>query len=213
MDIDQTEEQQVETIKRIWSEYGNSIIAGLVIGLGGFVGFNVYQEKQMEQELATSDAYQSVAELLAEEKNEAFREQADAFIAQNKESAYAVLASLSLAKDAATHKDWSKAEQHLSTAISQSTDKAITGIAVLRKARVQLQQEKIDEALATLATPLSTSFLASVEETKGDAYLMQGKKELARNAYQAAISASGENVPTALQMKLDDLAESVSIAQ
>ncbi|WP_448566960.1 YfgM family protein [Thalassotalea ganghwensis] len=213
MDIHQTEEQQVETIKRIWSEYGNSIIAGLTIGLGGFIGFNFYQENKLEQELATADAYQSVVELLAEEKNEAFRSQANAFIAENKESAYAVLTALSLAKDAATHQDWSQAEQHLTTAINQSTDKAITGIAVLRKARVQLQQEKITEALATLETPIAASFAASVDEIKGDAYLMQGKKELARNAYQAAITASGDNVPSALQMKLDDLAESVSIAQ
>ena len=49
----------------------------------------------------------------------------------------------------------------------------------------------------------------TVEEIKGDAYLQQGKKPLARTAYQAALDAAGETANPALQMKLDDLAEAV----
>ncbi|MEW8396328.1 MAG: tetratricopeptide repeat protein, partial [Candidatus Thiodiazotropha sp.] len=35
----QTEEEQVEAIKRWWKENGTSVIAGLVIGLGGIFGW------------------------------------------------------------------------------------------------------------------------------------------------------------------------------
>lgn len=212
MDINQTEEQQVETIKRIWSEYGNSIIAGLAIGFAGFIGINYYQDHKYQNEVATSEAYQAVVEKIAEDNSEEFRQQGDKFITEHADSNYAVLTALALAKDAATHKDWVKAESYLTTAIEKSTDSALKGVATLRKARVQLQQEKSAQALETLAMPLSDAFKASVEEIKGDAYLAQDKSELARNAYQAAIEASGDAVAPALQMKLDDLAENISLA-
>lgn len=212
MDINQTEEQQVETIKRIWSEYGNSIIAGLAIGFAGFIGINYYQDHKLQNEVATSEAYQAVVEKLAEDDSEEFRQQGDKFITEHADSNYAVLTALALAKDAVTHKDWTKAESYLATAIEKSTDTALKGVATLRKARVQLQQDKSAQALETLAMPLPDAFKASVEEIKGDAYLAQDKSELARNAYQAAIEASGDAVAPALQMKLDDLAENISLA-
>ena len=49
MDINQTEEQQVEAIKKFWHDNGNAVIAGLVIGLGGFIGFNLYKDHKLEQ--------------------------------------------------------------------------------------------------------------------------------------------------------------------
>ena len=41
----------------------------------------------------------------------------------------------------------------------------------------------------------------SVEEIKGDIYLKQDKKELARTAYQAALSANALSTSPVLQMK------------
>ena len=76
---------------------------------------------------------------------------------------------------------------------------------------MQIQLAEYEQALATLAKPLPESFTASVEEIKGDTYLLQGKKELARNAYQAAIAADGLASSPALQMKLDDLATVVNL--
>ncbi|MEY8214094.1 MAG: tetratricopeptide repeat protein, partial [Colwellia sp.] len=67
------------------------------------------------------------------------------------------------------------------------------------------------EALATLAKPLPESFTANIEEIKGDTYLLQNKKELARNAYQAAITANGLANSPGLQMKLDDLSTLVNL--
>ena len=50
-----------------------------------------------------------------------------------------------------------------------------------------------------------------LEEIKGDTYLLQGKKELARNSYQVAIAADGLASSPSLQMKLDDLATAVKL--
>lgn len=210
MEIYQTEEQQVEAIKGYWEQNGNMIIAGIVIGFAGFIGFNVYKDNKLEEELRVSDSYQSLIEGSVADKA-TFSDNAEKFIKENSETSYASLTSLALAKDAAIKKDWSSAQTNLKTAISSAPTEGIKGIASLRLARVQVQQEQYEQALATLANELPDSFTASIEEIKGDIYLLQGKKELARNAYQVAIAADGLSTSPNLQMKLDDLATAINL--
>lgn len=208
MEIYETEEQQVDAIKSYWSKNGNSIIAGIIIGLSGFVGFNVYEDKQLEKELATSDSYQALVDSITT-KPDNFIASAEAFIAENKASSYSALTALTLAHKAASHQDWSQVEKYLTTAIESSEDEGIKAIATIRLARVQIQLEKVDAALTTLNSPLPQSFKSLIEETKGDAYLIQGKKELARTSYQDAIAATAGKAKQSLQMKLDNLAENI----
>jgi len=210
VDVYQTEEQQVEAIKAFWAKYGNSLIAGLVLGLSGFVGIGYYKENKLAEEMLVSDSFQAVMEQSQAGGNN-FTSAAEAFIKDNEGSSYAVLASLALAKEATTHLDWSGAEKHLASAAEKAKDQGIKAIATLRLARVQVQQEAYDKALTTLSAKLPDSFIADVEEVKGDIYLKQGKTDLARNSYQVAIAASEANVNPGLQMKLDDLAVAVKL--
>ncbi|MEW6990908.1 YfgM family protein [Colwelliaceae bacterium 6441] len=208
----QTEEQQVEAIKAFWGEYGNAIIAGLVLGFAGFIGYGYYKDNKLQQEVNTSEAYQTVVEI-AEKDEEAYRAAGEKFIAENGGSSYSALTALALAKEAASHKDWQQVATYLETAIEKSTEPGIKAIATIRLARVQIELAQYDNALATLAKPLPASFKASVEETKGDAYLKQNQIDLARTAYQAAIDESEQAANPALQMKLDDLAQHIVLTK
>lgn len=209
MEAYQTEEQQVEAIKKYWHDNGNSLIAGLVIGLGGFVGYNFYQDSQVEaQQVASYQFEQTMTSFTAQE--ESFRANTQAFIEANSDSAYASFASFSLAKDAADHNDWAAAEKHLNQAVELAVNENVLAVAYTRLARVQIQNNNLEGAIATLAKPMPESFKASIEEIKGDAYLKQGNSELARNAYQAAADAGGLQANPTLQMKLDDLAINVA---
>jgi predicted negative regulator of RcsB-dependent stress response len=212
VDVYQTEEQQVEAIKGFWKENGTAVIAGLVLGFAGFIGFNYYKEAQLANEVSTSDAYQNIIENVGKDAT-AFTESGTKFIAENKESSYASLTALALAKEAATHQDWSGVAKHLTTAVDNATEPGIKAIASIRLARVQIQLEQYSEALTTLSATMPESFIAAVEETKGDAYLKQGKAELARNAYQVALDVEGQANNSALQMKLNDLAQLSSIVK
>ena len=212
MDIHQTEEQQVEAIKSFWSNNGNAIIAGLAIGFAGFIGLNYYNDHKLQQELNTSEAYQAMIEA-ASEDSAAFDAAGKVFIAENPSSSYSMLTAIALAKEAAVKEDWVQAETYLTMAIEKSVDDGIKAIATVRLARVQLQLEKYEQALATLTPKLPASFNASVEEIKGDVYFKQGKPELARNAYQAAIDDATDGTNPALQMKLDDLAQVINLSK
>jgi len=208
----QTEEQQVEAIKKFWQENGNFIIGGILVGLGSFVGFNYYKDSKLESEESTTAAYMEMMQA-AETNGDNFAQDGEAFINAHKESSFASFTSLALAKDAVSHKDWTGAAKHLQMAIDNAADEGVKSIALLRLARVQLQQEQADKALATLSTEMAEGFAGVAEEVKGDAYLMQGKPELARTSYQAAIDALGTAAASnqSLQMKLDNLAEHVEL--
>ena len=206
MEIYQTEEQQVEAIKSYWQQNGNTIIAGIALGFAGFIGFNLYQDNQFEQEVAVSDSYQTLIEQSSKDA-EAFTANGEEFISENGNNSYVSLTALALAKESATHKDWKQVQKQLTTAIESAPTDGIKAIASLRLARVQVQLEQYSDALATLNSNLPESFTAAIEEIKGDAYLQQGKNDLARNAYQAAIAADGIATSPSLQIKLDDLAQ------
>ena len=212
MDVYQTEEQQVEAIKGFWKENGTAVIAGLALGFAGFIGFNYYKDAQLASEVATSDAYQTVMES-AGKGTELFSASATKFITENKESSYAALTALALAKETAAHKDWPEVAKHLTTAIDSATNQGVKAIASIRLARVQIQLEQYTEALATLSVTLPESFKSAIEETKGDAYFKQGKADLARDSYQKALDVEGQTNNGALQMKLNDLAQLSSIAK
>ena len=206
MEIYQTEEQQVDAIKSYWAKNGITISAGIVLGFAGFIGFNMYQDNKLAQELAVSDSYQALIEESGAD-TEAFAANAEKFMSENGNNSYVALTGLALAKEAASLKDWPEVQKQLTAAISAAPTPGIKAIASLRLARVQVQLEQYTEALATLNNNLPESFTAAVEEIKGDAYLQQGKKELARTAYQAAIAADGVTTSPSLQIKLDDLAQ------
>jgi len=206
VEIYQTEEQQVEAIKSYWQQNGNTIIAGIALGFAGFIGFNLYQDNKFEEELLVSDSYQTLIEQSGKDAK-AFTANGEKFISENGNNSYVSLTALALAKESATHKDWPQVQKQLTTAIESAPTDGIKAIASLRLARVQVQLEQYSDALATLNNNLPESFTAAIEEIKGDAYLQQGKKDLARSAYQAAIAADGIATSPSLQIKLDDLAQ------
>ncbi|WP_286265185.1 YfgM family protein [Thalassotalea atypica] len=210
MEVYQTEEQQVEAIKGFWKENGNAIIGGFAAGLAVFVGYNYYQEAKLDSELATADAFQEVLEKAVTD-TQGFKTDAEQFIAANSESSYASLAALALAKESANEQDWDATASHLKTAVEKAPSEEIKALATIRLARVQIELSELEQALTTLSAQVPVAFNALFEETKGDVYVMQEKKDLARNAFQAAIDAGGLTTSPNLQMKLDDLAVTVNL--
>ncbi|MBY5921998.1 YfgM family protein [Ferrimonas balearica] len=204
MDIYSTEEQQVEAIKRFWKEYGTSIIGGAVLGLGGLFGWNTYQDYQQGQREAASAAYSQVVEQAGQS-----RDLLDTAVAQFKaehgDSGYSALSQLLLARAAVEAGDLAKAETLL-TDVLPSLDSATAPLATLRLARVQMAQDKLDAAQATLEKITNSAFAAQRDELKGDILVAKGELEAARAAYQSAMDAGGAQTSPALQMKLDDLA-------
>ncbi|SHH33151.1 YfgM family protein [Ferrimonas marina] len=204
MEIYSTEEQQVEAIKTFWKEYGMSIIGGAVLGLGGLFGWNAYQDHQETQRESASTDFAKIVESSA--SADEVRAAADAFRAEHGNAGYLALTDLLEARTAVESGDLARAESLLSGAIGQ-LDSSVAPLAQLRLARVQIAQDNLAAAEATLATISNEAFVVQRDELKGDLFKQKGELQAAREAYQSALDAGGALTNPGLQMKLDDLAQ------
>ncbi|MBL4880141.1 MAG: tetratricopeptide repeat protein [Oleispira sp.] len=210
-----TEEEQVEAIKKWWNENGKSLIITIVVVLAGYFGWNAYQDNQRAQGEAAASIYQqlmSKATKPLNEQTEADKTELETVAAQLKAeypgSLYAQFASLYLAKFAIEANNFDAASAELSALVDANQASPVTYLAQVRLARVLVQQNKLDDALALVVTTPEESFTVQYEETKGDILFAKGELAAARDAYQTARTAAmalGINTQV-LQRKIDDLA-------
>ncbi|WP_166425053.1 tetratricopeptide repeat protein [Paraglaciecola sp. 20A4] len=198
----ETEEQQVEAIKRFWKENGTAIIVGAVLGLGGLWGWRYYNDEQIASKEQASAAFEAQTASL-QAKDASFGD-AKQYIDQNSDSGYALLMAFQLAQQAIDRKDLNEAEKQLSFAANNSDSEAVNGLANLRLARVQLALEQPEKALASIEKVTAIAFSAQQQEIKGDIYVKQEMFDKARSAYSAALAANSAN--NIVKMKLDNLA-------
>lgn len=85
---------------------------------------------------------------------------------------------------------------------------AFKQIALLRKARLLLEEKSYDKALSTLSSVTDSAYIPLMQEIKGDIYSATGKNQLATAAYQEAISGIQQQglAHAFLEMKSNDLA-------
>ncbi|MBM7073720.1 hypothetical protein SOPP22_10190 [Shewanella sp. OPT22] len=205
MEIYSSEEQQVEAIKRFWSEYGTPIIIGAVVGLGGLYGWNFYSDHKSGLAENASDAYS--AAMVNKTDPATLAGDIAKFDKDHDQKGYQAMLQLTLAKAAIDANDLEKAETALKAVLTEKPGQGLEEVATMRLARVQAELGKTSEALTTLSQVTSDSFAAQRDELKGDLFVRQGDLAQAKDAYEAAMG-SGENAANpVLKMKLDNLTQ------
>ncbi len=208
----ETEEQQVDAIKSWWKENGNTLIIGAVVGLAGLWGWRFYNESIITAQETASQTYSDVLVKFEAQGTESGLDEMKAFVADNSDNNYGVLASLLLAKEAVVQKQFDVAKAQLVTLQSQNKYAPLNAVINLRLARVEAELGEYDQALKTLELITEEAFLAKAGQVKGSIYLQQGDLEKARSAFQGAVKASKGRVDPVLQLQLDDLAVSAETA-
>ncbi|MFC3024997.1 YfgM family protein [Vibrio zhugei] len=204
MELYDTEEQTVEAIRDWWKENGKAVIVGAVLGLGGLLGWNYYQDSQTTKQENASTDYAQTMQVLSED-NAKSQAQVQDYIDANKDTAYAVLASMQLAKVQVEAGELKKALTQLKWAQSHTDDQALKPVIAVRIARVESELKQYDNALATLKNVKAKGWEGRIDELRGDILLAKGDKSGAYSAYSQAQQA--KDVSQTLQMKLDDLAK------
>ncbi|MGL5046731.1 MAG: tetratricopeptide repeat protein [Shewanella sp.] len=205
MEIYSTEEQQVDAIKQFWKDYGNSILIGAVVGLGGLYAWNYYSDVKVAQAEEASKAFQKLTTTSIDEA--AMLAGAAEFSKSHDQKGYQALLELIVAKTAVEAKDYPKAIDALNKVIAAKPGAGLDVIATLRLARVQAEQGQIDAALASLDKITDKAFFAQRDELKGDFLVRQGEVDKAKTAYQAAMDNGGVVISPALKIKLDSLSK------
>ncbi|EGR2537091.1 YfgM family protein [Vibrio cholerae] len=204
MELYDTEEQQVEAIKDWWKENGKAVIFGAVIGLGGLFGWRYYQDSVVAAQEAASQSYSKAMDALQAKGIES-EGTIQTFIDANKETEYAVLAAMQLAKAQVEAGQLDEALAQLEWAKGATKDAALKPLLTFRVARLQAEQGQFDDALTQLTSIQEKFWAGRVAELRGDILMRKGDSAAAYAAYTEAQQA--EDASQTLQMKLDDLAK------
>lgn len=201
----ETEEQQVEALKKWWNENGKSLIAGVVIGIGGIVGWQGWQGHQKTEAEAASVAFDAFRTALG--RVDGASSQGERLIEEYPGSTYAVLTAMALSSYSAEKADLDGAQRHLQWVIDHSDQAAFIDLAQSRLARIYLEKGEPDAALSLLGDKSPVGFESIYSELRGDALLQKGDASGAANAYDEALATieEGNLYRDDLQMKRDDL--------
>ncbi len=205
----ETEEQQLEAIKKWWNDNAAMIISGLVIGVASIFGWQYYQDYSIRHKDEASILYETV--LLNQARTDVINEQqtrVNQLSSDYSDTPYASLASLILAKQHIAAGEIVQAQQLLQWVVNNTNQTELAYIAKIRLARVLASSDQVDQALLILNEEFPQSFQAMAMELKGDLLVTKGEKDKAREAYTTAMTASQGN--PLIQLKIDDLGESDS---
>lgn len=203
------DEEQIEELKKWWSENGKSVLAGLGIGLAAILGWTSWQTWERTQAELASVRYAQLVNDAAAAKHDQALSQAEALAGEFPDSAYASLASLVAARAAVQSNDPGKAKQHLEWVVDHAPFPELVPIARLRLARLLIDAREYDGALAALGGIDSALFHGHVKELQGDIHHARGDDAAARESYETVL-ADAELSPSTrarVRMKLDDLGE------
>jgi len=207
MEIYETEEEQVEALKRWWKENGQATITGVIVGVAMILGWNFWQNYKHDQALQASALYEQLLTAVDEGKAESAEKIADRIDEQYKGVAYSTYADLIKAKIKVQQNDLEGAKQILEATVA-SADNELSHVARLRLIRILLAKGEYEQGLQLIAEVdpgAAAGFSGAYDELKGDLYVALDQPGEARTAYQSALR-SGSQSPL-LQFKIDDLTE------
>ena len=214
MDDYLSEKEQWEKVTRWLRENGLWILAGVVVGalaIFGWQWWNAHIDKvngeasakyeQLQMDLGKGDrtgALILVAELQRDYSSTPYVDQAH----------------LALARVYVDSNELDKAATELQAVSQHSKDKQLALVARVRLARVQIAQQKPDDALATLDGTDPGAFAPLFHEVRGDAQFAKGNKAAALTEYRQAraadlAGAGGGGDSSLLDLKISDLMAAV----
>jgi len=203
-----TEQEQIELLKSWIKQYSRVILLGVLLAIVCISGWRFWQQRELKITTRASRIYDEMLTARAQNDLSATTAQAQKLRTRYTKTIYGDLASLMLARDAISKKDYQNAIAPLSEVIKQSKVQGIRQIARLRLARVYLMLNQPEKSLHALEKVDDKTFIGLIEEIRGDTYLLMKKNDLARASYKAALTSlpHADEIRPLLQMKYDNLA-------
>lgn len=214
MDEYLSEKEQLEQIREWWREYGWYLVGGVVLGALVLIGWMQYQRYEQRRVEAASALYDELAVAVLDRADG----QASDLLAQIRAdypgSPYADQGGLLMASLDLDLQRTDAAVEELRQVLDETGDEELALVVRERLARLLIQLQRYDEALAVIDAAEPGRFSARFSELRGDVYLAQGETERARTAYLEAFNGEYTDVldRNTLQMKIDDLPPQASTA-
>ncbi|MEQ1636346.1 MAG: tetratricopeptide repeat protein [Methylococcales bacterium] len=205
MAIYDTEEEQVEAVKRWWKDNSQAVIIGVIVGTGLIFGIDFWKTQQRDKHLQASAVYEQLMAANSKDQTEQVDKLAQTLGLQYDSTMYAGYAALFQAKTKVQTGDFPAAKVILEKAIATG-DNTLKNVARIRLLSLLLATGEYEQGLKLIAETDAASikgFSSNYEELKGDLYVALNRVDEARTAYETALR-EGAQSPL-LQFKLDDL--------
>ncbi len=209
MDTYETEEQQVEAIKKWWQDNYKMVIGLTVIGLGSIAGIQQWKQHKQLEAMTASMEYDHILQLVSESSPQPIEQQVDSLIKEYSAYPYAALSAMLEARKWVDEGKLAEAETQYQWVIDNSNSTSLKHIARIHLATLMMSQGKNEQALGILDVEQG-SFKPNYLEVKGDILVALNRINEARAAYDQAIqayAAIGANAQI-LKIKRNDLGNS-----
>lgn len=204
------DEDRAEQLRKLWKEWGIPVIVAILVGLAGFVGWRLFQEHQENKVQEAAELFYQYEIAVETQDTEQAENFAVEFLRTYPSSGYSVYLLMLRAKESVEAEDYDAALEHLDSALASTNDKTLSELISIRMARIYLQLDRQDEALAILPNAKS-GYAAIVLEITGDIHREREEFDKAKQyydeAHEAAYTASHKErikLKIALMPKLSD---------
>jgi predicted negative regulator of RcsB-dependent stress response len=207
-----TEEEQLEKLKKLWSSYGSHIFYGALIIFAAVYGFKSWQDRQEAKLEKSSNLYTRAFVAFSDGNDEEFRAISNQLLSDYPGSVYADFLRLLLAKEAVKNKNNNEAEKYLLQVINKTKQDSLGKIARFRLARIYLSQGKQQLVNAQADVLKETDFDFFAHELYGDINLLNKKYEQADKEYKIALEKQNKKFPgtgSILRNKLQFLSKEI----
>lgn len=212
MAYDLEEQEQIDSLKAFWNQYGNFILTALTVvmlAIAGYRGWGWYQGQQSEQ---ASVVYDTLRVAVERKDLTKVKDSAGTLFESYGRTVYGQMAALLAAKAYHEAGDLKAAKAPLQWAIDKAQDDEFRQIARVRLAGILLDEKAYDEGLKLLPMESAGRFAGEFADRRGDLLFAAGKTDEARAAYKLALEKLDERSPLrrAVQVKLDGLGGSAA---
>ena len=212
MDDLQSEKEQIEEMRRWWSENGSYVIGGIIIGAGLLFGWNYHKSSKLESQIEASVLFEELADHFADSDIDDAVLVADQLALDYADSPYTAQSKLAMARFYMDKNRDQDAADSLNQLLAMPGNEEIKSVGRLRLAKIMLYQDKAEDVIDLLEGQGGAAFAALYSDLMGDAYATMGDYAAAEEAYQAVLAdaAQGSVDRAIVQMKLLDLPETVA---
>lgn len=208
-----TDEEQLENLKRLWKEYGTTVIASVAVATAGYFGWNYWQHSEQLKAETASEYYEQLMGAVQQASPETTTETSatvqhllEQIKTTDQSSLYAAQGALLSAKQAVDAGDLERAEAELQWVVAETDQPAVRELAKLRLARVLAEKGEYDAALAAVSSEPQPGFVSEQAEVRGDVLRMSGDSAAALTAYEKALeklASDDQQRRVVLEMKIN----------
>lgn len=189
------EQEQIAQLRHFWQRWGTWISAAALAVAVAIAAYYGWQWWQNDQAAKAAAAYEQVQAALQSNDPDKIAAAWAAMQQQVPDSTYAGMAALAVAKALHDAGRNVPAEQALQWAIDHASSDAVKAVARLNLANLRIDAKQYAQAQALLSTVPERSFTPLFDWRRGDLAALQGQRDAARKAFEAALAALPADAP------------------